>query len=266
MSPARPGPGPQPVGVVLAAGLGTRLRPLTLVRPKPLCPVGATTLLDAALERVAPHVARTAVNAHHLAEQVVEHVGDRAHVSVEERLLGTGGALDRLRPFLDGAPVLLHNGDAHLGGGLDRLVDGWDGERPRLLVVRTPGPSDFGAARYVGACLLPAADVAALPRGPGGLYAPLWRPAWEAGRLELVEHDGAAVDCGTPSDYLRANLLVSEGRPVVGAGALVEGVLERCVVWPGGRVRAGEHLVEAVRVGADLTVPAPLRVGAPGQG
>lgn len=251
-----------PVGVVLAAGRGTRLRPLTDVRPKPLCPLGplgATTLLDAALERVAPHVARTAVNAHHLADQVVEHLAGRVHLSVEERLLGTGGALVRLRGFLDGAPVLLHNGDAHLGGRLDRLVDGWDGERCRLLVVRTGRPADFGDARYVGAALLPAAALAALPDGPGGLYEPLWRPAWDAGRLELVEHDDVAVDCGTPSDYLRANLLVSGGRSVVGAGAVVEGSLERSLVWPGGRVRRGEHLVESVRVGEDLTVAAPQR-------
>ncbi|RJK92789.1 nucleotidyltransferase family protein [Vallicoccus soli] len=243
-------------GVVLAAGLGTRLRPLTAVRPKPLCPLGSTTLLDAALARVAPHVVRSAVNAHHLADQVVAHVGRRAHVSVEERLLGTGGALARLRPWLDGAPVLLHNGDAHLGGSLDRLVEGWDGERCRLLVVPAGGPADFGEARYVGACLLPPAAVASLPDGPGGLYEPLWRPAWEAGRLELVEHDDVAVDCGTPADYLRANLLVSGGRSVVGTGAVVEGELVRSVVWPGGRVARGEVLVESVRVGADLTVDA----------
>ena len=59
--------------LVLAAGAGTRLRPLTLLRPKPLCPVVDTTLLDLALDRVAPHVppGAVAVNAHHLADQIV---------------------------------------------------------------------------------------------------------------------------------------------------------------------------------------------------
>ena len=135
------------VGVVLAAGKGTRLRPLTSIRPKPLCPVGDVPLLDAALDRVAPYVDRTAVNAHHLGQQVLDHVGDRARVSYErEQLLGTAGALGALQDFIAGDPVLLHNGDAYLTDDLHRLVEGWDGERIRLLVRTGPAPSDFGNA------------------------------------------------------------------------------------------------------------------------
>ena len=89
--------------LVLAAGAGKRLRPLTLLRPKPLCPVAATTPLDLALDRVTPYVppGSTAVNAHHLADQIVAHVGDRAHVSVEAPVaLGTAGAVGALRGWL----------------------------------------------------------------------------------------------------------------------------------------------------------------------
>ena len=88
----------QPAGVVLAAGAGTRLRPLTDLRPKALCPVGGRPLLDLALDRLEPHTGtgprHLAVNAHHHAEQVVDHVGRRAHLSLEQpEPLGTAGAL-----------------------------------------------------------------------------------------------------------------------------------------------------------------------------
>lgn len=249
-----------PVGFVLAAGLGTRLRPLTELRPKPLCPVGGTTLLDAALASVAPHVDGCVVNASWLAEQIVAHLRDRPGVvvSVEPRPLGSAGALVHARHLLDGRDVLLRNADTWLQGSLDSLLDGWDRRRVRLLVAE-PGRGerpDFGAFRYVGAALLPAAAVASLPADAFGLYRQLWLPAWERGELDLVVTEAVAVDCGTPADYLRANLLVSGGVSVVGAGAAVEGDITRCVVWPGAVVAAGERLVECIRADGGVTVDA----------
>jgi hypothetical protein len=67
------------------------------------------------------------------------------------------------------------------------------------------------------------------------------------------------VDCGRPADYLAANLMASGGASVVGEGAVVEGSVERCVVWPGAYVGPREHLVEVVRAGSrdqPLTVAA----------
>ncbi len=245
--------------MVLAAGEGRRLRPLTLLRPKPLCPVAGIPLIDWALSALAPHVGTgpdaVAVNAHHLAQQVVTHVGDRAHLSVEQpEALGTAGALGALASWLDGRPVLLVNGDVYLAPRsglvdtvLDGLVEGWDGERCRLLVApagrsATAGSSprlradftdDRGHWGYVGACLLPGDVVAGLPSRPSGLYEELWRELDARRLLDLRELDGLAIDCGTPHDYLRANLHASGGASVVGAGAVVEGTLTRSVVWDG---------------------------------
>lgn len=242
-------------GVVLAAGEGKRLRPLTALRPKPLCPVANRALLDLALDAVTPLVEDVSVNAHHLADQVLAHLSGRdVHVAVEPVLLGTAGALGNLRERIAGRPVLVANGDAWRPGSLDALLAGWDGERVRLLTVHDPARGDFGALRHCGAALLPWFHVARLPAEPGGLYELMWREEHRAGRLDLVQHDGAFLDCGTPADYLRANLAASGGTSVIGEGARVDGELVRSVVWPGGVVRAGERLVDAIRVGSDLTL------------
>src|SRR4051794_4151444 len=97
--------------VVLAAGEGRRLRPLTETRPKALCPVGNVPLLDRALAAVAAlglaGPGRVAVNAWHLADQIAAHVGTRAHVSVERAPapLGSAGGLAELRDWADGRHV-----------------------------------------------------------------------------------------------------------------------------------------------------------------
>jgi len=243
-------------GVVLAAGAGTRLRPLTDLRPKVLCPVGGRPLLDHALDRLAPVTGagpdHLAVNAHHGADQVLAHVAGRATVSVEQpEPLGTAGAVAALRPWIDGRDVLVTNGDAYLPGGLATLADGWDGVRSRLLCLRVPGRGDFDGLRYVGACLLPWTAVLGLRARPTGLYEVLWRAARERGELDLVPlpAGAVAVDCGTPGDYLTANLHASGGDSVVGAGARVLGRIERCVVWDGAWVGPEEQLVDAVRAG-----------------
>jgi MurNAc alpha-1-phosphate uridylyltransferase len=242
------------VGVVLAAGAGSRLRPLTDVRPKPLCPVGGRTLLDRALDRVAPHVSRTAVNAHHHADQLVAALAGRdVHVSLEQpAALGTAGALGALRDWVDGRAVLVSNADAYYGSGdpVGDLVAGWDGHRPRLLCVRTGAASDFGELHYVGTALLPWWSVRDLAPVPSGLYEVSWRDLHAAGRLDLAVGaltETTAVDCGTPADYLRANMLASGGAAVVEPGAVVEGVVVRSVVWAGERVGPAERLVDAVR-------------------
>jgi UTP-glucose-1-phosphate uridylyltransferase len=236
------------VGVVLAAGAGTRLRPLTLERPKAMCPVGNIPLVDHAIARVEPLVSAVAVNVHGSQPMLRDHVTGRVHVSIEQdERLGTGGALGRLRPWIDGRHVLVHNADSFVDDDLGALIDGWDGVRPRLLVRTEDHDSDFGRHRFLGVSLVPAAIAAMLPDERCGLYDLVWQPAYAAGELELVEATGTAIDCGTPADYLRANLHASGGASVVADDAVVLGSITRCVVWPGARVEADEVLVDCIR-------------------
>ncbi|MGH8892207.1 MAG: NTP transferase domain-containing protein [Actinomycetes bacterium] len=249
--------------VVLAAGAGTRLRPLTDVRPKALCTVDRRPLLDWALERVTAYAGEVAVNVHHHADRMLAALAGRdVHVSHEEpEALGTAGALGRLRGWLDGRAVLVSNADAwypaDAAAVLADLVGGWEGERPRLLCVPAPGPdgADFADLRYVGTALLPWWSVRDLAATPAGLYEVSWAALHAEGRVELVPADLAAVDCGTPRAYLRANMVASGGRPVLEDGARVEGEVVRSVVWAGERVRPGERLVDAVRAAGTTLQP-----------
>ena len=247
--------------MVLAAGEGRRLRPLTDLRPKALCPVGGVPLVDLAIRLVRPHAVAVAVNVHAHRDQMERHLAvhqPAAHVSIEEpEALGTAGALGRLRDWIDERPVLLHNADAWHDAGLGPFVHDWDGERIRLLVVPAPPPGDFGGRwRYAGVALLPWWSVAPLRAEPTGLYEVSWREADERGLVELVPHRGRWFDTGTPATYLAANLAASGGRNVIGRGARVDPSAElvRTVVWDGAMVGPGECLVDAIRATDGVTV------------
>jgi len=268
--------------VILAAGEGRRLRPLTDLLPKALCPVGNVPLLDRALRRVSAAGLRdVAVNAAYLADQIVRHVAGRAHVEVEpDGPLGTSGGVGNLKRWIDGRGVLVGNADAYLtdphrapGPDIAVLLDGWTGESVRMLTLPVfPGDlGGFSGRRFAGFSLLPWRYVRDLPAVPSDLVRTVWRPAEAAGELELVGYGGSYVDTGTPADYLRANLDAANGTnlvdqsatvtgrvvdSVIGAGAVVHGSVTRCVIWPGAVVSAGEVLHDAVRAGSDLTIAA----------
>ncbi len=238
--------------LVLAAGAGTRLRPLTLERPKALCPVGDRTLVDHAIERVQVVTELVAVNVHHGRRQMEEHLEGRVHLSFEDRPgLGTAGAVVELFSWLEGRGVLVLNADTFTDVGLSGAVDRWDRERAAVVLV---GDAGLGPSSRVVGSLLPAPVAAQLPEGPSGLYETCWRPAQQDGRLQVITVEGVFHDCGTPADYLAANMAWSGGRSVVAPEAQVDGQVERSVVWPGGVVAAGEALVDAIRTGAGRTV------------
>jgi NDP-sugar pyrophosphorylase family protein len=264
--------------LILAAGEGTRLRPLTTILPKALCPVGNVALLDRALTRVEAlglhGPAELAVNAAYLAEQVVEHVGTRAHLSVEpDGPLGTSGGVGNLRDWIDGRGVLVGNADAYLsdparepGKDIAALLDDWDGDTVRMLTVEpAPGQSgEFGGRRFAGFTLLPWRYVKDLTPAFSDLVRTVWRPAEAAGDLTLIPYEGSYVDTGTPADYLRANLHAAAGR--TDPTATVAGTITRSVIWPGAEVTAGETLTDAIRAGTDMTVRAGLDMPRPHEG
>jgi ADP-glucose pyrophosphorylase len=270
-------------GVVLAAGEGRRLRPLTETLPKALCPVGNLPLLDHALGRLAglglSGPGSVAVNAAYLADQIVAHVGDRAHLSVEpDGPIGTSGGLARLRPWIDGRAALAGNADAYLhdpardpGKDIAALLEGWSGDTVRMLTMPCfPGDTGgFSGRRFAGFSLIPWRYLKDLAEVNSDLVRTVWRPAEAAGDLELIAYEGHYLDTGTAADYLAANLHAAAGgtltdasarvtgnavNSVLGTDALVEGTVTRCVLLPGARVAADETLTDAIRTASGLTI------------
>lgn len=271
----RPGRTGAPVcAVVLAAGEGQRLRPLTELVPKALCPVGNVPLLDRALERVAglgfTGPDQVAVNACYLGDQVVRHVGDRTRLSVEPGApLGTSGGIANLRDWIAGRGVLVGNSDGYLadpdaspGPDIAAMLAGWDGHTVRLLGQPAADPAEpglFSGHRFVGFSLLPWHRVRDLPVELSELVRTVWRPAEAAGELEVIPFRGTYLDSGTPRDYLAANLHAAASSPADGDDdgdddgeegnlidptATVTGVCRQAVVGRGAVVRG--HLSRAV--------------------
>jgi N-acetyl-alpha-D-muramate 1-phosphate uridylyltransferase len=241
--------------VTLAAGAGTRLRPLTTLIPKALCPVNNVPLVDLALERARSVATELAVNVHHWRDLMEAHLAGRAHISVEEpAALGTAGALGNLRDWIGGRDVVVLNADSWQAGDLRDFVKDWDRERIRLLCIEDAARGDFVELRYSGAALMPWSDVAVLEAVPSGLYEVSWRVAEAQGRLDLVETDAPFFDCGTIADYHAANIAASGGHNVIGSGAIVDGSIERTVLWPEVHVLRDERLVDAIRARNDMTL------------
>lgn len=237
--------------MALGAGAGSRMRPLTLERPKVLCPVGGVPLIDLALDRLRAVTPALAVNVHESQPALHARLDGRVEVSVERGpRLGTAGALAGLSDWFDGRDVVVVNGDTWCPGGLDTLVDGWDGDTIRILVA---GAEPFGPRARIAGALMPGRDVAGLRAEPSGLWEVSWRHALAEGRVESFAHHGPFVDCAGPADYLEANLRAAGGS-VIGAGATVEGTVTDSVVWDGAVVGPGEHLHRAIRTDTGRTV------------
>jgi MurNAc alpha-1-phosphate uridylyltransferase len=130
--------------MVLAAGLGTRMRPLTDDKPKPLLAVDGQTLLDRALDWLAASgVTDAVVNSFYKGEQIAAHLASRAtpriRISPEDVLLETGGGITKALPLLGDAPFISVNGDVICLDGatpaLRRMADAWDDGIDALLLV-----------------------------------------------------------------------------------------------------------------------------------
>src|SRR5262249_34022844 len=134
--------------MVLAAGLGTRMRPHNGQIPKPLVTVGGKALIDYVLDRLAnAGVERAVVNGHHLADQIEGHVASRQRPTIvisDERkeLLGTGGGVVKAMPDLGGGPFFHVNSDTiwidGVAPNLSRLAEAFDGKRMDALLLLAP--------------------------------------------------------------------------------------------------------------------------------
>ena len=138
-----------PTAMVLAAGLGKRMRPLTITRPKPLIEVAGRTLLDRALDHLrAAGVTRAVVNAHYFADHIDAHLHRQPSgleiVMSDERaqLLETGGGVAKALPLIDCDPFFVVNSDnLWVDGSLDTLrllAQAWDGDRMDALLLLVP--------------------------------------------------------------------------------------------------------------------------------
>jgi N-acetyl-alpha-D-muramate 1-phosphate uridylyltransferase len=233
---APPTVGPK-TAMVLAAGLGTRLRPITDGMPKPLVRIRGRALLDHAIDRLAAAGVETiVVNTHYRAEQIVAHLAARKWprivISAETDLLDTGGGVSKALPLL-GEVFYVVNADALWLDGkvaaLDRLARAWnDAEIDALLLLQRTttasgydGHGDYfldplGVPRRRGegqiAPLL-FAGIQLLHRrlfaGPGDRPTKfslnrLYDQAQECGRLHAIVHDGEWYHIGTPAGLAAA--------------------------------------------------------------
>jgi MurNAc alpha-1-phosphate uridylyltransferase len=229
--------------MVLAAGHGTRMRPLTVATAKPLLPLGGRSLLDHALDRVAAAgIDEAVVNAHWHADQVAAGLASRRQPRVtllrEPILLETGGGVLNALPQLGEAPFAVINGDAFWLDGptpaLGRLAAAFDddGMDALLLLVRTAqvlgevGRGDFlldplGRARrprereiapylFGGVQVLSPRLFEAAPAGSFSLNL-LYDRAIAQGRLHGLVHDGAWFHLSTPRDLEFAEAALQAG-------------------------------------------------------
>jgi MurNAc alpha-1-phosphate uridylyltransferase len=233
----RPDPGAQvpATAMVMAAGLGKRMRPLTATRPKPLIEVAGRSLIDHVLDRLrAAGVAKAVVNVHYLAGALEAHLGNRVEgieiaISDERKLLlETGGGLSHALPLIDADPFLVVNSDnLWIDGPVDTLrllASTWDEARMDALLLLVPharanchgGRGDFhmnaaGALRrrkpngvapfvYTGVQIVSKRLFAgALPGGPFSTNI-LWDRAIAAGRCYGTVHQGLWFDIGRPEN------------------------------------------------------------------
>jgi MurNAc alpha-1-phosphate uridylyltransferase len=218
--------------MIMAAGLGKRMRPLTASRPKPLIEVGGKTLLDHVLERLrTAGVRKVVVNVHYLADALEAHLASRDHglevVISDERdlLMETGGGLVRAAPLIDTDPFLALNSDNLWIDGpantLRLLASQWDDARMDALLLLVPqaralnhsGMGDFhmdstGRLRrrersHVAPFVFTGIQIASkrllrdAPEGPFSTNI-LWDRAIEEGRCFGAVHQGLWFDVGTP--------------------------------------------------------------------
>ncbi len=234
--------------MILAAGLGTRMRPLTDQMPKPLVPVDGKPLIDYALDSLqAAGIGKVVVNVHHRAEQMIDHLSRRAApaavISDEtDTLLDSGGGIAAALPLLGAKPFMILNADTFWleepgRSNLQALAAAWDPGHMDMLLMTTradqivgyDGRGDFQADKngclrrfdgrsgpplvYPGVAMLDPGIFDAAPDGPFSLNTCFDR-AIAAGRLRHVAASGLWLTVGTPSAIEAAEAAMAAYRAV----------------------------------------------------
>jgi MurNAc alpha-1-phosphate uridylyltransferase len=229
--------------MVLAAGRGERMRPITSTMPKPLVKVAGQAMLDFVLDRLADAgVARAVVNVHYLGEQIVEHLAARTRPQIvisDERaeLLDTGGGVVKALPELGREPFFHLNSDTlwidSVKPNLVRLAEAFDPATMDILLLLAPvatsigyaGRGDFSMSAdgrltkrgeqevapyvYAGAAILTPALFDGAPKGPFSLTR-LFDKAREAGRLHGLRLEGIWMHVGTPDAIALAEAAIHD--------------------------------------------------------
>lgn len=227
--------------MVLAAGLGKRMRPITLAIPKPLVPVAGRTLIDRGLDAlVHAGVERAVVNAHHLADRLIDHLSGRKDIRIlisdeREALLDSGGGVARALPMLGPEPFFVLNADTFwIDRGESnplRLARAWNPHEMDILLMLADldqatghgGGTDFliapdgrlrrsaGAPEgliYAGALIVHPRVFADAPAGPHSLNVEFDR-AMAKDRLFGLRMDGDWITVGTPDAIAPAEAVVA---------------------------------------------------------
>lgn len=285
----------RPRALVLTAGLGTRLRPLTDVRAKGAVPVNGETLARRVARWLGSNGFRDLIfNLHHRPETISGSLGDGADLGVrvryswEQPVLGSGGGPRHALPLLvDGGAdrFLIVNGDTLTDVDLDALLDAHErsGALATMSLIPNPAPDKYGGVvldgagfvagftrrgassnnfHFIGVQAVEARALLELEDGVpaesvGGLYPRLM--ARDPHAIGAFVSDASFQDIGTPADCLRTSLELaeSEGARLIGRGTQVDpsAVIERSALWDDVRIGPRARLTECI-VGDGVTVPA----------
>ncbi|MBA3948948.1 MAG: NDP-sugar synthase [Acidobacteria bacterium] len=278
--------------LVLTAGLGTRLRPLTDILAKPALPVSGQPLVARILRSLAAQGITDAVlNLSHLPHTVTGAVGDGAEFGVrvryswEQPVLGSAGGPRHALPLLDAPRFVIVNGDTLTDVPIAEVIAAHErsGADVTMAVVPHPAPGRYGGVRvsedgrieafsgrteasaaplwhYIGVQVVESRVFADLPdnepaESVGGVY----RELVTRGRVAAHRSDSRFRDIGRPGDYLDTAFAVArdEGHAagvIAEAGAVVEpgAELDRVILWAGSRVDAGARLTNCIVAGGHV--------------
>ncbi|MFV0624778.1 nucleotidyltransferase family protein [Sphingomonas sp. ac-8] len=232
--------------MVMAAGLGKRMRPLTATRPKPLVKVAGKPLIDHVFDRLrAAGIRRAVVNVHYLADVLEAHLRARVKdldlaISDERvQLMETGGGLVQARDLIGDKPFVCVNSDnLWIDGPVDAirlLAESWDDDRMDALLLLVPlaraashrGQGDFhldpsgritrrrqpgrlAPFVFTGVQILSPRVIADWPEGPFSTNL-FWERALDAGRLWGMVHEGLWFDVGTPAAIGETEAALADG-------------------------------------------------------